>query len=492
MIGSSKGIIIAIIISKNMNLRLKITSLVVLVMALLLGGAATYIINESREHALERASAQAIAYAGLIKTEVESVTAKGGHSREIQKSIESIGGAGGVMAARLLDSNLKILKSTDSQEIGRESQSGESGSNNPGVLLKRLNIQYSAECIGCHVIDGSSMGSDEVVFDIAPLEYHITALKKSLLVWAVAILMLLAGVLAFVFTRTVLDPIEIFRRTVRAVRDGDLSARAQTMGSGDMAVLGEDFNAMLGEVSVLHDQALRKEREISRVKAELDHKVLLEELNTQLQHKVKEVESANKAVLSLSKEIKYKNVELEVNVDRLKRINEVGRVLSSIIDHEELLKLIIKTTSDTLRVEKGTIHVVRNRTQAITMSFHGGLGFLPDEGSVGIDPLFQDMLLEGRQILHNEEHDTRGRARRSALGVPLKMKGQIMGGILLERKNEGGGFTHDELQILDTMANQAMILSRRITLEPFRLWSTPWKLQTATQKATPRESSSSG
>ena len=79
----------------------------------------------------------------------------------------------------------------------------------------------------------------------------------------------------------------------------------------------------------------------------------MEELNAQLQFKVKEVETANKTVVTLSKEVKSKNVELEKMIERLRWINDVGKTLSSIIETDELIKLIIATTAELLSAGKG-------------------------------------------------------------------------------------------------------------------------------------------
>ncbi|KKL22783.1 hypothetical protein LCGC14_2431950, partial [marine sediment metagenome] len=259
-------------------------------------------------------------------------------------------------------------------------------------------------------------------------------------------------------TRVVSYPVALFSDCMKSVREGSLNTNISLRGRDEIARLGQSFNTMMDEVKALYNRTLKKERDISRVKAELDHKVMLEELNTQLQHKVKEVESANKAVLSLSKELKHKNVELERMVDRLKRINEVGSVLTSIINHEELLKIIIKTASETLRVLKGTIHVQKGTGKPITIAYKANTGFVDTgSGKVELDPHFQEMLREGKQVFQSEGAASGSTAKKTVLGVPLRMKGQIIGGILLEESADGSHITHDDLEVLETMSNQAVV-----------------------------------
>ena len=135
-----------------------------------------------------------------------------------------------------------------------------------------------------------------------------------------------------------------------------------------LEIIGTSFNKMIGEINKLYKKDINKERELSRVRLELEHKSKHEELNTQLEFKIKELEAANRAITCLSKEVKGKNIDLEKAIERLKKINEVSRILSSIIDPEELLKIITHTSADLLNTQKAVLHISKNTSSTLHIS----------------------------------------------------------------------------------------------------------------------------
>jgi HD-GYP domain-containing protein (c-di-GMP phosphodiesterase class II) len=294
-----------------------------------------------------------------------------------------------------------------------------------------------------------------MTYDISRTKADMLAVKRFLVLSNILTVLIVAALLGFMFTRFVTTPLNKFMGTIKAVEDGDLDARVKVTSGDELGSIQMAFNKMLEEIKNLYDKNIRKEKEISRVKVELDHKRTLEDLNTQLQYKVKEVETANKAVLSLSKELKSKNVELQTMVERLEKINEVGRVLTSIIETDELIKIIIRTSAELLQAEKGAIHLARSEDERLTLVYKRGIGVEATTAlAQEIHPLYSELLQEGSSVLIGKDND---RGRSPAIGVPLKMKGQIIGGMHLETKSGGAEFSEDERELLLTLANQAMV-----------------------------------
>ncbi len=450
-----------------MNIRLKIIGAALLTLAISIGGTSVFMARLVEHRMVSASSASVVSLGRIALQEVQSTMAEG-HDYEIQRLLENISATPYVMSARIISTDGTVLRSGVPGEAGRtapgfeltfdQTTEGPRTSREKNTLVHQVPVKNQSECFSCHGATARYLGVIELVYDISSGSSEVASTRRFLLLSGILILVLVGTALLATVNRIVMYPVEMLVESMRSVREGDLNARTSLKGSDEIALLGESFNTMIVEVKAVHERSLAKERDISRVKAELDHKVMLEELNTQLQHKVKEVESANKAVLSLSKELKHKNVELEKLVDRLKRINEVGSVLTSIIDHKELLKIIIKTASETLRVQKGTIHVNKNNSVPITLNFRPGLGFIEDSPeNVEIDPRFQDMLLEGKRVFNSKGAGEVSSGIETSIGVPLKMKGQIIGGILLEGATEGHVITHDDLDVLETMANQAVV-----------------------------------
>jgi HD-GYP domain-containing protein (c-di-GMP phosphodiesterase class II) len=445
-----------------MSVRFKIISAAVLTLTICITAVSIFSVRLLEQRTISTESLQATALGGFALREIEAATAEG-HSFPVQEVLENVQSAPEVLSARILSRSGKVLSSSDPEDVGLDTPGFTPPGDDPqnirssNRIVYRIPVKNRGECFSCHTEAHHHIGIVEVVYDITMGRSYVLATKRFLMLAGLLTLMFVGGSLAVAVTRAVISPLTVLRNSIQSVKEGDMNARVRLSGRDEISSLSASYNMMLDEVQDLYERALKKERDVSRVKAELDHKVLLEELNAQLQHKVKEVESANKAVLSLSKELKHKNVELEKMVERLKRINEVGSVLSSIIDHEELLKLIIKTSTETLHVSKGMIHVIKSKKNPITVRFQSQTGFHEETPEiVELDPRFQDMLLEGKQVLVSNGESVRDKEE-PALGVPLRMKGQIIGGILLEGRSEDDVFTHDELELLETMSNQAVV-----------------------------------
>lgn len=446
-----------------MILRTKIIAIMAVVLLVSVGISTTITIHAQHKKMVSAKVADTEAMTYIILRSIESAMADG-RTKDVQRALESIGKNPEVLNLRIVSNDGYILKSKNPNEIGLKSKDYsklkyEENRYKPLVEEDVINllvpVENKRQCHGCHGSNISINGLIEMSYDISRTNADMLAVKRFLVLSNILTVLVVAAILGFMFTRLVTNPLNKFMGTIKAVEEGDLDARVKVTGTGELGAIQSAFNRMLEEIKNLYDKNIKKEKEISRVKVELDHKRTLEELNTQLQYKVKEVETANKAVLSLSKELKGKNVELQKMVERLQKINEVGRVLTSIIETDELIKLIIRTTAELLQVEKGSIHLARGEEGKLTLVYRRGIGVEATSlSSEEIHPVYSELLMEGSNVLVGGD-DPHGRA--PAIGVPLKMKGQMIGGMLLESKTDGTDFTEDELELLTTLANQAMV-----------------------------------
>jgi putative nucleotidyltransferase with HDIG domain len=153
-----------------------------------------------------------------------------------------------------------------------------------------------------------------------------------------------------------------------------------------------------------------------------------------------------------------RNVELQKTVERLKKINEVGRMLSSVVETRELMGIIVRATSELLGAERVVMHLRESRKPAMTIACERGddIRHLPSF-SIGTDHDYADLFTNGRPVFIQMDGASAGNGRKSSrIGVPLRVKGMVIGAILLENGTAGTAFTEDELELLTTLANQAM------------------------------------
>jgi HD-GYP domain-containing protein (c-di-GMP phosphodiesterase class II) len=447
-----------------MVLRTKVITVIAVILMVFVGISTTIALNLQSSRMISSKLMDIEILSNIILRSIEEAMSKG-DTEGVQKSLENIGRNLEIVGLRIISNDGFILKSKDPEEIGLKSKGYtlfkyDDKKFKPIVreesIIHLTPVENKAQCYGCHDANMKLNGIIEIKYDVSRSKADIVAIKRFLILSNILTVLIIVGVLAIMFTRLIMTPLKGFLDTIKAVEGGNWDARVKTIGNDELSSIGKAFNKMLEEVKDLYDKGLKKEKEISKVRVELDHKMMLEELNTQLQYKVKEVETANKAVLNLSKEVKSKNIQLEKVVERLKKMNDVGRILSSIIDTDELIKIIIKMSSEMLNVEKGSIHMRRNGQTALTFRYEYGVGVERESDMSGTEtPFFKELLEDGRQVLLNANSNKSNDP--SVVGVPLKMKGQIVGGMLLQEKIDGSEFTSDELEFLGTMGNQAMV-----------------------------------
>jgi HD-GYP domain-containing protein (c-di-GMP phosphodiesterase class II) len=426
---------------------------------------------------VEHASEEGELLADVIHKSIELSMLRG-NTEDVQKIIENIGKNKEFAGLRILSPDGVILKSSDPSEIGSQADDFSSGAlslaglsssttHNNGIIVSRQ-IENKKECLGCH-------SSKELINGIIQIRQDLTrsiatthSLKRILLFTNIFLVVLVSGLLSYLFTRLIMKPLKELLITIRDVEAGNWDARVKLRDNDELGIIGSSFNTMIQEIKILFKKNVTKERELANIRMKLEHKTKVEELNTQLEFKLKELETANKAISSLSKEVKGKNLQLEKAIERLKKLNEAGRVLTSIIETEELMKIIIRSASDLIGADSVTMHLQRKDKASLTLQYQRGLGidYLP-EVSMEFNTCYEDILKRGKPVHHPDPSGTLAAdsiSDKARIGVPLKMQGQIVGGMLLENNNSTDLFTEDEVELLTTLSNQAMVAMENAVL----------------------------
>lgn len=452
-----------------MELRTKIIAAVAMLLIVTIGISTTVALSLQSNRMMSSKVSDIKILSNIILKSIENSMGQG-NTEDVQKSIENIGENREVQGLRIIAPSGIILKSMNPSELGQRLEDKQALSLDilkshhvvgDSSITYYTPVPNRVQCYGCHSETEKVNGIIEIKYDISKSQMDISALKRLMIFTNVFTVLAVLGLLSILLSSMIMRPLAKMMSSIKTVEGGDWNVKVEINTNDELGAIGVAFNRMVAEVKSLYEKSVKKEKEISRVKVELDHKGKLEDLNARLQHKVKEVESANKAVLSLSKEVKIKNIELEKMIERLKSINDVGRVLTSIIETDELIKLIIRTTAELLRVERGFIHIMRDERTSIVMQYGHGVGVeRVQHMTMDINPLYAELLKDGKPMIFNggDAVDPRdGSNSKPALGVPIKMKGQVIGGMLLENKLDSTMFTVDELELLGTMANQAMV-----------------------------------
>lgn len=175
-----------------------------------------------------------------------------------------------------------------------------------------------------------------------------------------------------------------------------------------------------------------------------------------LKQVIREVEK----VISLSNQFHRVNRDLEFAVDELSILYEISDALSSTINLDELLRLIVRNAIKSFNAQVVSLMMLNKETQILSIKFAEGLtediiqnthvklgeGIAGRVAKSGQPLLLVDML--GIDSVYMDK------SIKSALSVPLKMKDEVIG-VLNVSKTSRYRFTETDLKLLFNLASLA-------------------------------------
>jgi signal transduction histidine kinase len=160
---------------------------------------------------------------------------------------------------------------------------------------------------------------------------------------------------------------------------------------------------------------------------------------------------------------------LERRIAYLERIVKVSQILNSTLSLEPLLRIIIQSATELTHTEACSIMLLDKRTGELRFTHSIGEG---SEGlrdmTVPLDNSIAGWIVRKRKplLIRDAKNDPRWNSQidrtidfdtRSILGVPLKVKDEVIGVMELLNKVDEQGFVQDDIQIANTLAAQAAI-----------------------------------
>ncbi len=160
---------------------------------------------------------------------------------------------------------------------------------------------------------------------------------------------------------------------------------------------------------------------------------------------------------------------LERRIAYLERIVKVSQILNTTLSLEPLLRIIIQSATELTHTEACSIMLLDKRTGELRFTHSIGEG---SEGlrnmTVPLDNSIAGWIVRKRKplLIRDAKTDPRWHSQidktidfdtRSILGVPLKVKDEVIGVMELLNKIDDRGFVQDDIQIASTLAAQAAI-----------------------------------
>lgn len=295
-----------------------------------------------------------------------------------------------------------------------------------------------------------------------------------------ALLLALAGCLviglfgsARVFvSRSLIGPLDRLLERFRTAAAGELADEAPAGDEFDL--LHRRFDGMLAEVRRAHAIEIIAERELVEAQRDERYRGELEQMNGLLNARIAELDEANERINRLALQLEDRNLLLEKAVKNISALNRVGVALSSELDIDRLVQLLINISVKGLRVEIGSILLFDENRERLVVRASSGLPadadptlfVAPDESVSGIVAANGQPLLirhvDGSQAV--KPLSRFGFTRRSVLCVPIKMKTRVLGAIELTNRRGGESFSIDDLEMLQSIANQAAVAIENASL----------------------------
>ena len=181
---------------------------------------------------------------------------------------------------------------------------------------------------------------------------------------------------------------------------------------------------------------------------------------------------ANQTALALEntqlyREVNRININLSQRVDEISTLHEIGQLLNSILDLEDLLELFIHVVTKEMKAEIGSIMLLNKSTNNLEIKAAKGLDeetirttkVKVGEGISGWVALNKEPLLikdiekdERFAKTSNPKYETK-----SLVCAPIISKEEVIGIVNINNRLDGSAFNKNDLDFLITLANQAAI-----------------------------------
>lgn len=391
---------------------------------------------------------------------------------------------GKLKSIRLLDKKGKILVSTQKNEVGTflSKEDGLCEGCHDGSMpkmdkfvifesnnsLKVVNLLFNGPtCSQHHSPTKRVLGT--LVLDVSSEDINVL-IKNSLykMLFSSAIAFIVMIILVFlVITLLVTCPIKDLMKAMIDAARGNLNVEVKIPSGNEVGVLAKTFNFMLQKLKDFHENDLKKEHEIAKMQESLRYKAELEALNAQLKARVLELEAANNQIEMMVKDVEEKNYHLEKAIDRLKILYKISRCLTTVLNPDDVIKMIVEKSVSIMRAKTGSLMLVDKEKSELYIKY--ALGMEPEivanaRVKVG-DSISGWVAKEGKPIIVKDiETDERFKRisknhyeTKSLISSPVIVKGEVVGVLNVNNKVDGSEFTEDELELLNTLAGQTAV-----------------------------------
>lgn len=479
------------------SLKIKILTLVTLILVFIISSVGYINFRQQKEMLHEIANRNASVLIETIKSSIGNAMLSG-HSEEVTGIFSRIKSREFVKSIRIVDTNGKILNSAVPGEIGQsvpdlgvQTLSARNLSVIPenGIFTSYARIYNAPQCYKCHPPFHETLGLLEIKLSLDYMDGFISRERDIAVLSSVLLVLLTFATICIFLIRYVDQPIRRLIGYMKKVEQGDFDQQISLTSSDEMQSLGESFNGMVQRLKSLMEATITHETEMARAQEKLAHHREthemngrleeqireIENLNISLEERIEEIEEANYKIADLAGELEDKNTNLEKAVAKLSTLYKLGLAINSTIEVESLFQLVVRTTMETLHAQIGYIilYDVEQRELKVTnlLGHHEAAGkelrvpMKPSSVSTWVIENRRPLLIADiNQAAEFDRFSALGYERKSLICAPLMVKDEIIGTITVVNKLNNSTYSHEELELLSTIAAQASIAIKNAKL----------------------------
>jgi len=167
--------------------------------------------------------------------------------------------------------------------------------------------------------------------------------------------------------------------------------------------------------------------------------------------------------------LKQKIADLEQRIGYLERIVKVSQILNSTLSLQPLLQIIVQSATELTGTEACSIILMDKNTKELRFAeATGGVSDALKKVTVPLDGSIGGWVVRSNRALlirdakndprwHRGVDESTDFETQSILGVPLRVRNQVIGVLEVVNKKNEEGFTQDDIQIAETLAAHAAI-----------------------------------
>ncbi len=292
------------------------------------------------------------------------------------------------------------------------------------------------------------LGTSELIISVTEIPMtDLNALVNKLTVEGIATLLgfvLLGGIVYYhLLQRQIMRPVERLMHATQAVSRGNLDFHIETSASDELGQVARSFNRMTEQLKTLYSEKIDQETMLASAQEKLRFQNILSGKNRQ---------------------IEKTNIELTAHVNELSALFDLIQQMLSSLDLDILFGRILQILKDVVPCDEVVLLLYNSETQkllirktlGIDQDTLEGVSFGLDEGITGEVARTWEMI--HLRKVHDDQRNLHYKGRNATIGsllsIPMVVKNELLGIVNLH-KNDEGGFSDREIQLVQTVTGQA-------------------------------------